>query len=124
MVALVIFGVVIVAALAWLIVARGPTSFDSERWKANDGCENSVRGRMLDDLKDNYLRKGMTIREVRKLLGRPYSTFGPGDIGKAGSPLIPDGGLAYFVDPALVDCNILYIAFHNGRLSQIMEGEN
>jgi hypothetical protein len=122
--ALVVIGVLIVGGLVWFGVTRGAVSFDSERWKANDGCENRVRGRMVDDLRDNYLHKGMAVRDVRKLLGPPYSTFGPGDIGKAGSPVNADGGLAYYLDPSLVDCHVLYIAFHHGRLSGVLEGEN
>lgn len=45
--------------------------FDGSTWKAEHALQssNSVRGRMIDDLRANHLRLGMTQAEVLELLG-------------------------------------------------------
>ena len=51
------------------------TEFDSGRWRAeqNTDCFGMRRWEMVDDLKHHYLRRGMTTREVERLLGKPFS---------------------------------------------------
>lgn len=65
--------VLLVAALRVVFDESSPAGvpladrFDAASWKA----AVDVRGRMVDDLTTRYLRKGMTLAEVRELLGTP-----------------------------------------------------
>ncbi|UKT63403.1 hypothetical protein [Pedobacter mucosus] len=47
--------------------------FDQEVWINNPkGDQYSPRARMVDDIMKNYLKPGMSKKEVIKLLGNPY----------------------------------------------------
>lgn len=50
------------------------TEFDRKVWLENNNADDksNPRDRMTDDLKDNYLRPGMTKDSVLALLGTPY----------------------------------------------------
>ncbi|KKB96163.1 hypothetical protein SZ25_00746 [Candidatus Arcanobacter lacustris] len=56
------------------------SKFDSAKWidaasyvpgQGYPNLSSCFRGRMYDDLKKNYLKKGMSFEEVKKLLGEP-----------------------------------------------------
>ncbi|MEO8949965.1 MAG: hypothetical protein ABI308_16240 [Mucilaginibacter sp.] len=48
--------------------------FDKEKWNAGDGISYSMRDNVLTDLVTNYKLKGMTYKDVIRLLGKPDDT--------------------------------------------------
>ena len=70
---------------------------------------------MVRDLRTNHLSVGMTVAEVRALLGKPDSISGD----------IPGrwGVMTYRTGPSLMDCFTLAIVFGNNRLERTAEGD-
>lgn len=62
-----------IAFAALWIFAHGPyvsdRPFDAEKWAAAKPISDDTRWRMRDDLRDHYLRAGMSLGEVTELLG-------------------------------------------------------
>lgn len=46
--------------------------FNREKWLTDDGVDKCIRGRMYEDLVANYLKNGLTKKEVIWLVGEPY----------------------------------------------------
>ena len=47
------------------------TSFDKEQWSREVNGEYSIRELMIDDIRTNHIKQGMSDDEVIKLLGKP-----------------------------------------------------
>jgi len=72
-------------------------NFNSRIWIASRGDYDSPRGRMLDDLIHNRLKRGMKESEVIRLLGNPEedNTVPPGE-----DPSLPyERAYGYFAGP-------------------------
>lgn len=72
--------------------AERSVPFDRKGWDAWDGHYHS-RKSMADDLINNRLRRGMTLREIVDMLGKPQSSA----VGSAGDALF---SLRYEIDVA------------------------
>ncbi|WP_341901540.1 hypothetical protein [Fluviicola taffensis] len=97
--------------LVSLLSACHNTSFDSvkwKNWKEIDGTND--RWDMSDDLIDNYLKKGITIKEVEILLSDSLTKQETGNI-----------DLYYSLGPCRsgISYGGLTITFRNGKLEKI-----
>ena len=65
--------ILMVMLTAFTSCKRG-TKFDKEKWKAGDGISYSMRDNVLEDLLATHQLKGMTYKDVIRLLGKPDDT--------------------------------------------------
>jgi hypothetical protein len=88
--------------------------FDAAQWKAvGNTCMSNKRLLMVDDLRQDYLRQGMTRGEVRALLGKPNSIW-------------RDRGLwwEWPIGMSFADCLVFSIRFVHGRLVETTKSES
>lgn len=115
---LVVTALVLVGGLAAWRWATRSTQFDAARWKAEQGkdCFQMSRSDMVDDLRRHHLSRGMTTREVRRLLGEPDYSIGADLRGR---------GIwwDYLTGADLVDCSTLGLRFKDGQLEQTAIGQ-
>lgn len=116
-IALLLIGTLIGGFAVWRW-ATGSTEFDPAQWKTQTGtdCFDMSRWEMVDDLRSNHLRLGMTTREVRRLLGAPDYNVGADLRGRG-------VWWDYLTGPDLVDCSTLGVRFRNGRLEETAIGQ-
>jgi hypothetical protein len=108
------------AAAATVLLCTGcfPNEpFDEEAWKSarpegHSICMGLDRSPMIADLRDNYLLVGMTMKEVRALLGKPTYVWNEDEF-QAGRVR---WDYATDADALGLDCIVLDIVFVDGRL--------
>lgn len=84
--------------LTFTLAACGQTAmkFDKAKWSVREDIFYAYRERMTDDLMKNYLKKGMTYREVVELLGSA-DDFQSGPSGSLAYEIMVDYG--WNIDP-------------------------
>lgn len=111
-------GVAVLAARAWENAwTPQHRPFDSAQWKARPQvpCDDGARQEMVQDLRENVLKRGMTEVRVRALLGKPYiRSNAEGDPGLWSTWLTSDDG---------IDCGTLDALFIDGRLVRTAEAD-
>lgn len=101
----------LILLLITLLSACHNTSFDSVKWKKWREIDlTNDRWDMSDDLIDNYLKKGMTIKEVEILLSDSLTKHDTGNV-----------DLYYSLGPCRsgISYGSLRITFRNGKLEKI-----
>ncbi len=103
--ALLLVVLVVSAARSWW---GQDTAFDAARWKAAKATACSEQGegaraRMVDDLRQNYLRPGTERRHVLALLGPPDDSYG--------------SRLLWATQSGFTRCWYLEVRFENGRVA-------
>jgi hypothetical protein len=108
-------GTISLASVLVLVGCGRP--FDAARWKAERNtadCTRMSRSAMVDDLRAQ-LSRGMTMREIRRFLGKPNDV---------GADLKGRGvWWSYVTGQDGVDCSTLDLRFKNGRLQETAIGQ-
>lgn len=72
-----VLALLVIGISALWVFSDGPyvsdRPFDAEKWADAQPVSDDTRWRMRDDLRDNYLRTGMSLAEVAGLLGEGES---------------------------------------------------